>query len=99
MLHRDVFKCLNYFWSEGICNFRNDQAKDAALPRHQAARLAVRVVAEFVHNLPDAPRQLRIDAGDTIDGTRCCGRGYLGTLRDFANVHNKMLCGATEGTG
>src|SRR6266702_1654918 len=53
VLHRDVFEGLHNLREKRIGDFGDDQSKDASFAGDQAAGLSVRVVAEFLHNLPN----------------------------------------------
>ncbi len=68
MLDGDIFKALDEFGEEGICDFGDYEAEQFAAPGDQGAGLGVGDEVEFFDDVPDLFGHRGVDSRDAIDG-------------------------------
>ena len=93
VLDGDIFKALNQFGKEGIGDFGDEQAEEAAAAGDEGAGLGVGDVVELANHLPDALCHFSVDGAYTVHGARDGGDGDIGQAGDGANVGLLILAG------
>ena len=83
-----IFEGLNYFRKERIRNLRDNEAEDAGAAQYQRARLSVGVIAQFVDDAPHSFGELRIDRGNTVNGSGDRGRGNFRPPGNLTYIHS-----------
>ena len=82
----DVFEILNEFGEEGVGNFRDDEAEQAAFSGDEGTGLGVGKVVEFGDGFPDAGGEDGVDGGNVVDGAGDGGDGDAGERSYAADV-------------
>jgi len=101
----DLLELLDEFGEEGIGDFRDDEAEQAAFARDEGPGLGVGEIVEISNGFPDAGCEDRVDGGDVVDGAGDRGdrnareRSYAADVDLWGRGYVTGLAGSFHGEG